>query len=46
MTGRRIRKAVHQWNGSGFSTNPVSVVRFVDDGGNLLAILRACLKNA
>lgn len=46
MTGRRIRKAVHQWNGSGFSTNPVSVVRFVYDGGNLLAILRACLKNA
>ena len=35
--GRRVQKTVYQWNGSGFGTNPVSQVRFVYDGWNLLA---------
>ncbi len=35
--GRRVSKQVYQWNGSGFGTNPVSQVRFVYDGWNLLA---------
>jgi RHS repeat-associated protein len=35
--GRRIQKVVYQWNGSSFGTNPVSQVRFVYDGWNLLA---------
>ena len=37
--GRRIQKGVYQWNGSSFGTNPVSQVRFVYDGWNLLAEL-------
>ncbi len=35
--GRRVQKKVYQWNGSEFETNPVSQVRFVYDGWNLLA---------
>ena len=37
--GRRISKAVFNWNGSGFGPNPVRQTTFVYDGWNLLAEL-------
>jgi hypothetical protein len=37
--GRRISKAVFNWNGSGFGPNPVRQTTFVYDGWNLKAEL-------